>query len=301
MNIRKAPYGLLGVMLALTTLSAMMSTVPLDQGSTQDSPRVFADASGRPTSRAVWVWSEPRATKLVTWSRANHVQTIFLQVPGALPSSSKLPWAASVSRAAHAHGIQVAALNGDLGWLQRPGSAVKWATAAESTGLFDSIHVDVEPWAMPAWKTQAPQLASQYVELLTRLSSAIGLPVEADVAYWLDRVSTPDGIPLDVAAMRAVDAVTVMSYRNQPSGQDGITGVGARAIHTAEATHTPYRLAVETMYYGSDPTSTKQTFYHLGRSRLRQVLSRVDRLQQGSNMYRGVAIHHYDAWRSLKR
>jgi hypothetical protein len=251
-------------------------------------------------SRAMWVWTQPPAQELVSWAHTNNVGTIFLQVPSGLPTSPMLPWARSVAQAAHAQGIKVTALNGDVGWLAHPEVAVAWQRAAEATGLFDGIHIDVEPWSLVEWRTSAPHLVRQYLRLVKSMTSATELPVEADIAYWLNTVRTPGGVPMDAAVMRHVDAVTIMSYRNKVSGPDGILGVGASAIRTAHRTHTRYRLAVETLYYGTDPESKKQTFDGLGRRVMQSVMDGVDRLQTGDPAYNGIAVHHYDSWRALR-
>ena len=152
---------------------------------------------------------------------------------------------------------------------------------------------------MADWSSSRGKLITQYLHLLKSMSAATSLPVEADIAYWLHSLPAPGGARLDEAIMRSVDAVTVMSYRNNVSGPDGITGVGSQALRTARATHTPCRLAVETMFYGTDAVAKKQTFYGIGRAALRSALDAVDRAEHLNPSYAGVAVHHFDSWRAL--
>lgn len=289
-------------LVALLTLATLMSFVitQADAKSLSQTSVTMKAPHAQHQSRAMWVWTQPRAQELIAWAHTNNVGTIFLQVPSRLWASPMLPWARSVAQAAHAVGIKVTALNGDVGWLAHPEVAVAWERAAEATGLFDGIHIDVEPWSLVEWRSSGPQLVRQYLRLVQSMTAATTLPVEADIAYWLNKVRAPGGVPMDVAVMRHVDAVTVMSYRNRVSGPDGITGVGASAIRTAQTTHTHYRLALETLYYGSRPESQKQTFDGLGRRAMRSVMDGVDRMQSGDPAYNGVAVHHYDSWRALR-
>ncbi len=99
--------------------------------------------------------------------------------------------------------------------------------------------------------------------------------------------------------MRSVDAVTVMTYRNRTSGPDGVLGVGATALRSAAVTGTPCRLAVETLYYGDTAVDRKQTFDGLGQAVLAQTLDEVDALASSAPEYAGMAVHHYDSWRTL--
>ena len=93
------------------------------------------------------------------------------------------------------------------------------------------------------------------------------LPVEADIAYWLDRVKTATGAPLDSAVMRTVDAVTVMSYRDKVSGPDGIAGVGANALRTARARKHPVAWQLK-------PCTTAEAQLRKSRPSIRTVVAR---------------------------
>lgn len=251
--------------------------------------------------RAVWVWNQPRPKALVRFAARNSVDTIFLQVPAKLSQSEALPWSRRVVRRAHRRGMRVLALNGDLGWLERPWKALEWQASAEATGLFDGIHIDVEPWTLEEWQSDPTPLIRKYLALLRQMNQETSLPLEADIAYWLHAHEAPDGTPLDQAVMAELDAVTVMSYRNRVRGPDGMTTVGQHALRTATQAGIPCRLAAETMDYGPSKAQTKQTFHSRGKRAMRRVLRRVDRIAGESPSYNGVAIHYYGSWRALRR
>ncbi len=287
MNAACRRLGLLGVALALVApMLAVLATI---------SP---ADAAVT-AKRATWVWTRPPAKTLVRWATQQKVAELFVYVGPGLASSPDLTWVRSVVTQAHDAGIKVAALGGEPSWVDNPSAALAWQRSALSTGLFDGVHVDIEPWTRSDWSTAQPRVVAGYLDVLSQLAADTTLPLEADIAFWLWQVPTASGEPLDQAVMRTVEAVTVMSYRNKATGPDSITDIGAHELATAAAAGIPCRLAVETNYLGGDPVSTKQTFYGLGARALAKALATVDSTEAGVASYAGIAIHDYDGWRAL--
>ena len=251
-------------------------------------------------SRATWVWTRPAPATLVDWASTHAVRELFVSVPPALGTSSALPWAKKVSTLAHAAGIRVSALGGDPGWIDQPAAALAWQRSAVATGLFDGVHVDVEPWVRDDWGSRRAEVVAGYVDLLRQLGTATTLPLEADIAFWLHTIPTADGTPLDVALMRHVDAVTVMSYRRTATGADSITDLGAHELATAAERGIPCRLAVETNDLRPDPDWRKQTFFAMSRKAMYDVLAAVDRASADDPAYAGISIEDYAGWRAMK-
>lgn len=248
--------------------------------------------------RATWVWDRPAPEALVASARERGVAELFVHVGPGLATSADHGWVRSVSTLARAAGITIAVLGGDPSWVKRPADALDWQSTSLSTGLFDGVHLDVEPWRRADWDTSRAEVVAGYLEVHRRLAGATNLPVEADVAFWLHEVESADG-PLDAALMRVVDAVTVMCYRNTATGPDSITTIGAHALGTAHDAGIPCRLAVETNYLGPDPVSRKQTFHGLGSSALTRAMAAVDGHEAGDSSYQGIAVHDHAGWRSL--
>ena len=267
-------------------LLALVSTAPADGATTG--------------ARALWVWTRPAARTLVAFAAKQHVSALFVSVPTGVDTSADLPWLRSVVTQAHAGGITVDALGGDPGWATDPAAALAWQRSAVATGLFDGIHVDLEPWVRSDWDSNRAAVVAGYVDVLGQLADATSLPVEADLAFWLWTVPTSDGTPLDAAVMRTVDRATVLSYRNTATGTDSITDVGAHELATAAAAGIRCRLAVETNYLGPDPVSRKQTFAGMRASALTSAMAAVDRAEAGVASYAGIAVEDYDGWRALR-
>ena len=249
--------------------------------------------------RATWVWERPPPRDLISWVRGQAVRELFVAVRPGAQTPADLAWLHSIVERAHVHGIRVAALGGDPGWVDDPKSALTWLRTVLATRLFDGVHVDIEVWKHPGWTTRPVELGAAFVELLRQLAAASPLRLEADIAFHLHTVSTTSGESLESAVMRVVDAVTVLSYRNTVSGPDSITDVARSAVTAASRRGVPCRLAVETKYLGPDPVDRKQTFHGLGRAALDDALADVDRRLVDVAVYRGVAVHEYATWRVL--
>jgi hypothetical protein len=244
------------------------------------------------------VWDRPEPEGLVRWTLGSGVGELFVHVGPRLGTSPDLDWVRTVSARARAAGIRVAALGGDPAWVVRPDDALDWQAGALATGLFDGVHLDVEPWRRDDWDTRRAELVAGYLEVHRRLAAATTLPVEADVAFWLHEVESAAG-PLDAALMQELESATVMSYRTTATGPDSITAVAERALSTGGNVGIGCRLAVETRYLGDDPVSRKQTFHGLGVAALQCAMVEVDAHHASTAAYRGIAVHDHAGWRSL--
>ncbi len=87
-----------------------------------------------------------------------------------------------------------------------------------TTGQPIAVHFDVEPYALPQWKTHRSALASDYVTLVTKLANAahaIGLKLSVDVPYWYSTIPVKNGsvtTPLDELVIQTVDDYVIMDY-----------------------------------------------------------------------------------------
>src|SRR5436853_95068 len=126
-------------------------------------------------SLSLYVWSDPDDA-LLPYCAEKKVTRLYLMFAG-----KETPKLRDFVRAAHAAKIEVHAMHpGDMAeWLDAfparldPKPILDWVDAALRTGLFDGIHLDIEPHSSAAWKTQPLQLAAGYLDLL-RLVRAKG-------------------------------------------------------------------------------------------------------------------------------
>ena len=96
--------------------------------------------------RATWVWQVDDPDELVGFASRRGLGELFVHVPVRVDGHRDLPRLVRLARAAHGRGIRLAALGGDPGWLDDPAAvATEWLTPALGTGLFDGVHLDIEP------------------------------------------------------------------------------------------------------------------------------------------------------------
>jgi len=258
---------------------------------------VHSDADPNP-ARATWVWGRPDVGGLTEFASGQGVADLFVGAPSDLGGSADLAWFVDLREQTRAAGIRLHALGAEPSWLRHPQHAVDWLRDVTETGLFDGIHLDVEPWARPGWDKHQVRLSVRYLELLERVALASSLPVEVDIAFGLSEVRV-DGRRLDRLVLDRVDAVTVMTYRHKVRGLDSITSLGQRSLELGERLGKPVRLAVETNHLGDDPFSRKQTFHGRTRTQLAAALAAVDAHEAHAPAYQGIAVHDADGWAGL--
>ena len=175
-----------------------------------------------------------------------------------------------------------------------------WARAVCAMQVFDGVHLDVEPWARTDWDTRRAEVVAGYVDVLRRLAATCPLRLEVDLAVWLHQVPTASDTPLDEAVMRLVDAVTLLAFRNLPTGPDSIieiarvsltrpTGLASRAASPSRPT-TSDRNRCSASRPSSDwvrPPWSEPSRWS------RREASRVP-------AYVGMAVHDVDGWNALE-
>lgn len=283
----------------LSRTSRLLVAVALVIGLAATAAPASALAAGSsPPVRAMWVWDRPAVDDLVAFAGEQGVTDLFVSAPNALATSPDLGWYRQLRDATLAAGIRMQALGSETTWIDHPRAALAWQSSALSTGLFDGVHYDVEAWIHPRWATDRAGVARAWLSLLDTLARNTALPMEVDLAFWLDEVRV-SGQRLDVAALARVDAASVLTYRTTATGPDSITALGARALEAGARAGKPVRLAVETRYLGEGAVAAKQTFFGHTRTELDGVLDAVDAAELGAAAYRGIAVHDRDGWVDL--
>jgi hypothetical protein len=253
---------------------------------------VASPAAVASAPRALWVWdtSDPQAT--VDLAVASGIGQLYAAVPPHVDSSSQLAQLTDLSQRARAAGLRVDALGGDPGWIDNQAWVVdSWLRPALATGLFTGVHVDIEPYTTPAWQTQRAKVVKKYLATYDTLVAAAGTaPVEADIPFWFDGITTT-GSSLDREVIRRVSGVTVMAYRNTAAGADGSVALASDEITAGDSLGKPVRIGQETNYLGSDPTVTKQTFFGQSRAAMEVQLRAITDAFGSHPSFAGLAIH----------
>lgn len=247
-----------------------------------------ADMPKRPpyTPRQMWVWHFTATHDLVNLSRDLHVTRLLIWVaPGFSRNPELLRELSILKRRSHALGINLDALSGDPSWVDDPRIVRRWAEEVRGTALFERLHLDIEPHGRKDWNQHRTRLSSGLLAAL-REAGRSGLPVDADIPYWYDRVRLPGGSTLDVEVMRRVDSVTIMAYRNRAPE---VLRVAASELASAAAVGTPAWIAVNAGPTGGDPAYTS----YRGRpaASLRRDLRRLGKACRSREACSGLALH----------
>ncbi|KAK6203684.1 hypothetical protein LQW54_008890 [Pestalotiopsis sp. IQ-011] len=258
--------------------------------------------------RATWIWrtkdiisDAQQAEHFVAFAQQNRLRRVYVHIN---PDFEFGDFEVFVSTCARL-GIAVEALMGDPEWVRNPHhesvkSRLRWieayqkrqAEAAQSR--FKGLHLDIEPWNIPGWKTNK----EAHVDFLNVLGmfKDFGnnvkppLPVTADLPFWLHKVLTKEHLD---AVLGTLDGATFMTYRNSPDGVMGIAGVALTALgrHPGKS----FDLAVETC---PNNEGSHISYHGCTRARLNADLARIESEKiPGNERHRvGVAVHDYHHW-----
>ena len=233
-----------------------------------------------------WLWEMPDDPgAVVRFARARRLAEVF--VNGADSA------AAQQCSALRAAGVSTACLGGDPRWVLEPDRAIGWSREALRRTGCRTLHLDVEPWTLPEWPDDARRLAAAYADLVAACTVAVsGTAVEIDVVPWLF-----DEQPVEARrALSSASSITVLAYRDRA---DAILRFARPAIEAARAARRPYRIGVETMPVGPGIPSSA-TFADDGAAVLLREIAVLDGALADDRWFRGVAVHHWAAWRDLR-
>ncbi|MDH3306960.1 MAG: hypothetical protein OEO77_05530 [Acidimicrobiia bacterium] len=249
--------------------------------------------AGAATGRSLWVWDAP-SPDILAFAGTHQVSDLYLHAP---PGFSTDPAFGAFVADAQASGLRVHAMAGDPGWATNGDAWAAWAAEASSTGWFDGVVFDVEPYGLPDWSTKRQgRLIRSYLAGLDGAVQASGdLPVLAAIPFWFDEIKVKRSTLLNEVIGR-VDGVVVMAYRDSAHGSDGIITHASAEVAAAEAAGKIVVIGVETADTGLD----KVSFYEEGEAIMEGELGFVEQAFAGSSAYRGIAIHHYGSYRDLR-
>lgn len=245
-------------------------------------------AAIRSVMDAAWVWLDDRepgnAEMLAGFAGARGAREVFVSVPWRGPDQRVVETVAAMRRA----GLRVSALGGSGEWAKQPQLAREWSVRATAGGLFDDMHLDIEPWTLPNWPASGAALLAGLAQATALVRATTGLSVDVDLAPHLAHTH-PAGFAEVVAS---ADAVTLMSYRD--TVQD-VLAVSTQARRSLTRLGRRYRLAVDTLPSGDLGTS----FAGRSRCEMELVVAGIGELLRGERDFAGVVVHDLLGWRSL--
>ncbi len=235
---------------------------------------------------AIWVWHWGAPRPLLALARLHGAKRLFVSVsPGFSRSPTELAKLTTLRTLATDQGVHLDALSGDTSWAEHPERAGAWAREVAATGLFERLHVDIEPQALPEWQSDQRRLIRGLLSAMDQIRAA-SLPVEADIPYWYWRIPTDDGVPLDIAILRRITGITIMAYQD--------TATKVLAVSTEELAHTAQlgkyaRIGVNISPPGGDAPSS--SFWGQPSATILNDVAAISRSGASWNSFAGIAWH----------
>jgi hypothetical protein len=247
-------------------------------------------------TRAMWLWGDNPAADVVTWAVAQGVSEIFVYVAPSVLTNGDLVRLQELRQRGDAAKIKLMALGGEPSWTTAHATALTWQKTVVSTGLFDGVHLDVEPYLLPAWTSDLQATETAYLKLLGRMQAGSVLRLDADVPFWFGQYRAGSANLAD-EVLKRVDGVTVMSYRDTGTGPNSMLAVGQDWLARGATAGKRVRLGAET---GELPDCAYCTFAEEGATKMQQELTKVDAATRRTPAFGGIAIHRYGSWRALR-
>jgi hypothetical protein len=222
--------------------------------------------------------------EIVAFVTARRLREVYV----AVPLSGVDDRVASLTTALRAKGIAVSCLGGDPMWAVDHDTALNWAFRAMADAVFDGVHLDVEPWALPRWPTDATHLMDSYATLVEEMTEVA--PLTVDLVPWL----TADHREAVSRVVRQCDSIGVLAYRDRAAAILAEAGGLLPICRTAGIRH---RIGVETQ----SPTSAipaNTTFGDDGEAVMLRELGAVA-AQIPQPLFDGFAVHHLGSWRAM--
>lgn len=269
-------------------------------------------ASPSENRKATWLWhteliaSEPN--EILSFSREQGVDLIYLQID----TTKKPAYYQSFVRDAHRAGVDVHALSGSPKWALKENqekilALTNWLLAynqrVSDEEKFTGLHLDIEPYLLPEWKTDQESVIQQWMENVeTYVDIArqdAGLEIGCDIPFWLDKYYLPEApnMTLSQWLIAQHDQVAIMSYRDRAEGPNSISALVPQELGWADDLGKKIILGVETK---ESNEGNFVSFYEEGAQQLNQELSKLPALLADHPSFGGIAVHSYEHWKVLK-
>ncbi|PZT52445.1 hypothetical protein DN757_27355 [Paenibacillus silvae] len=268
--------------------------------------------------RAAWVWQaqsvKNAGDELLANAAKHKINRLYVNVDMNISKEVYQTFIAKASR----EGIAIEALGGDPSWgvEGREGPMLRLASwvhdynqAVEPGERFDALHLDVKPYVLPAWKEAAKPLVQSWISNMKRVLEQAkqdgGIAVHVDLPFWLDSymvkgsrtAEDADNEALSHWFIQNVDQVTLLAYRDNAQGSNGIIRLIEQEMEWADASGTLVTVGVNTKPM---PGEEFTSFAGKGSSQLEGALQEVATAFREHQSYAGSAVHDLTYWGELE-
>lgn len=257
---------------------------------------------------AMWVWKDRVLSPddMTAFAGLHQIETLFVYVSPAaaraLLGGRRQPLAAV--KAMRGAGRRVYAVAGEPDWAREPGEMPEHAALlvrlVTSTNLFDGLHFDVEPNALPDWNDLAARPALidgtlRFYDLLRAAAPNVAIDAAVNPVFALMAAGHENFM---YAIAKRTSSVSIMAYRSSVArALDWV----APAIEQVAAARRPWRLGVLVDQNPSEPGTSwfgtpRETFV----ASMRELDARLlDRWSKSD--YLGLVFQDYDGLARMYR
>lgn len=270
-------------------------------------------SSSNVSQKGLWVWrADPvldvqKRTELLTFMLNKELNTAYIDAR--IPVLYNHYMLSEFIRTFQSRGIAVELMFGKPEWALRDNhhevldlvdQAVEY-TRRYPDAKPTAIHLDIEAHLVSQWQNQRAWVANQLVDLITLVkgrAADVALPLVVDMPVWWDSFNVSrSGVsrPLHQWVIDASDRVALMDYRDT---EQRIVNDADAELRYATARNKKVVVGVETMCIPPELI----TFCEEGSTNMESILRSVDsQLPQNHSSYLGYAVHHYQAYKDLRR
>jgi hypothetical protein len=262
------------------------------------------------TRKATWIWQaeriETESEQLIAFAKKNRINVMYLHVDMTIPEASYRHFLKQAGQA----GVEVHGLAGHPLWALREYrdkmmKLTEWVSAynqySAADERFKGLHLDVEPYVLTDWEDDQPSIIRSWTanmsDWLNAVKSRSDLELSVDMPVWFDSITVPDAQETSLSEwiIRRFDHVTLMAYRQQIEGGNGILELVQNEMEIADRVGTPIWIGVNTKPMKEAHT----TFYDAGVQEMESVLNQVQERLRHHSSFTGVAIHDYRYWNHM--
>ncbi|RAR44164.1 hypothetical protein [Paenibacillus sp. MDMC362] len=261
--------------------------------------------------RGTYIWEAheviQNSQEILDFAKEKNLNWLYVRLDLEQPYSS---YSSFVKQAAAA-GIEVHAMGGHPIWaleenrprmMQLVNYVKNYNRAVEGNERFHGIHLDIEPYVLPAWRENSQQVISEWTANLdafvTELNKDSNLEASMDMAVWLDKYKVPgQDMSLSKWMINRMDHVSLMAFRDTAEGSNGIVGVAKEEIAFADELGKPIKISVEIK---ASHEGDHITFYEEGAAYMEKELAKLPDLLKDSPSFTGSVVHAYAYWNNAK-
>ncbi len=275
---------------------------------------LFLNPAKSSYTQATWIWNAKLITEqqedIIAFAKANGINMIYLHVE---QKDIAVQQYRSFIKAASLAGIKVDALGGDPYWALAAnqasiGNLIAWVkeynkTAAEDE-QFHGIHVDIEPYLLPRWKTDRESVLRQWMEnigyAVHETKKDAKLAVSADLPFWVNTLTVPgESEKVSSWMIRHLDSITLMAYRNYAHGHNGIVDIVQGIMNDANEQERASIIVGVNIMKSSEGKNV--SFHKEGTAEMKNQLTILQDELSKYNAFAGSAIHDYESWRHVSK